>query len=546
MAAEIHDLVVVGGGISGACIARDAARRGLRVALVEKADFCQATSAASSKLIHGGLRYLRNFELMLVRESLRERRYWEVIAPHLVAPLKMMLPVYRRAGSPSKLMLRMGLTLYDLLAFDRNRLADEAKKIPPHSVLSRDQALAAEPGLPTDDLAAAIIYYDCQMYSPERLCLEHLIDATDHGAHVANYAEVTGFLAADNTVKGVQVRDALTGRSHDVRGHVTVNASGPWADRLLGRVPGIAAPPKIVRSQGIHIITRALSREHAVVIEHRGSHFFLLPWRGHSLIGTTDTIFRDEPDAFTVRQSDIDDFVALINAGYPSARLTRDDVRWFYGGLRPLVEAGDVEDDAGTYGASRRSEVCDHAQTDGIGNLLSALGGKWTTSRHLAEQVLALVGKKLGRPLPPCTTHEVPLPGGATGPWTEFVAAARSEYPDLDHAVIAELTTNYGRGYPAVLAHAENDPSLRAAIAAGRPELFAQIVHAVEHEMAQRLDDVVFRRTGIGTLGDPGDDVLTTVASLMAPALGWDDARREQEIARARARFTPAADPPSS
>jgi glycerol-3-phosphate dehydrogenase len=538
MAERAHDLVIVGGGITGACIARDAARRGLAVALVERGDFCQATSAASSKLIHGGLRYLRNFELSLVRESLRERRIWETIAPHQVHPLKTLLPIRRRAGSPGKLMLRMGLTLYDLLAFDRNRLEDDDKKLPAHRMLSREEALAAEPELPPDDLVGAMVYYDCQMLSPERLCLEHVLDASAHGADIANYAEVTGFVVEDGRVEGVRVRDALGEAEVVVRGAVTVNASGPWADRLLGRVTEGRLTTKLVRSKGIHVITRSLSRDHAIVVEHAGGHFFLLPWRGHTLCGTTDTKFPDDPDAFAVTEKDIRDLVATINAGYPSAELRREDVLWFYGGLRPLVESGGAEDD--TYDASRRSEIVDHAEVDRIGNLVSALGGKWTTSRHLAEQVLDLVERKLDRELPPCTTHQVPLPGGATGRWNEFMARARARHPELAPDLFDEIVHTYGSAFEDVLAHARTDPALASAVAPGSSTLRAQIVHAVREEMALRLDDIVFRRTAVGTLGDPGVPALAAIADLAARELGWDAQRREREMERVRARYVPA------
>jgi glycerol-3-phosphate dehydrogenase len=538
MSATDHDLVIIGGGISGASIARDAALRGLSVALLEKSDFCQATTAASSKLIHGGLRYLRNLELGLVRESLRERRTWEVIAPHLVAPLPMLLPVYKRPGSPGRMTLRMGLTLYDLLAYDRNRLADEAKKIPGHELLSKEEAIAAEPSLPPDDLVCAFRYYDCQMYSPERLCLEHLVDAATHGAQVANYAEVTGYLVDGPAVVGVKVRDRESGETFAVRGKVTINASGPWADQLPAPVPGGSRAAKIVRSKGIHVIVPAITGDNAVLVDHQGSHFFLLPWRGHTLIGTTDTKFLEHPDEFAVTEGDIASFLDTINAGYPTAALRRDDVRWFYGGLRPLVETGEDEDD--TYSKSRKSEVYDHARTDGVDGLVSSLGGKWTTSRHLAEKVLELVGDKLGRTLPACTTDVTPLPGGHTGAWESFVSSAAKAHPELSEATLEELVRGYGSGYEQVLALAEDDPTLADPLAPGCPELGAQVVHAVREEMAMHLDDVLFRRTGIGTLGDPGEQALHRAADLMAQELGWDAGTRDAELTRARRRFVPA------
>jgi glycerol-3-phosphate dehydrogenase len=537
MASSSFDLVVVGGGISGACIARDAALRGLSVALVERGDFAQGTTAASSKLIHGGLRYLKKLELSLVRESLRERRIWEVVAPHMVHPLPTMIPAYRRSGSPSKFMLRAGLTLYDLLAYDRNRLEDEDKKLPAHRTLGAQEALRAEPSLPREDLVGALVYYDCQMHCPERLCLEVLLDAAAHGARLANYAEVTGFVLQGGAVTGIEVRDAASGDTFAVRGRLTINASGPWADRLLGRLPGARPQASLVRSKGIHVITRALTREHAVVVEHQGAHFFLLPWRGHSLIGTTDTVFSGDPDAFAVTEADIVSFLATINAGYPTVALDRGDVRWFYGGMRPLVETPELTQ---TYDASRRSEVVDHAEIDGVEGLLSVLGGKWTTSRHLAERVLDRAEGKLGTSLPPTKTDRTPLPGGTMERHAAFCERMRREHADLDPEVVDNLTQHYGAMIDRVLAHARSDPALLERLGPNVPDVRAQVVHAVREEMACTVADVVFRRTGIGTLGDPGDVVLEAVATTMAAELGWDAGERARQLEQARRGFTPA------
>ena len=268
---RVHDVLVVGGGVCGVCIARDAAMRGLSVALVERDDFAHATSAASSKLIHGGLRYLKNFELALVRESLRERRTWSVIAPHLVYPLPFLLPIY--GSRPTKTwMFRVGLTLYDLLAYDRNRVDDDDRKLPGHETLTADEALARVPGLNRDRLRGAVQYWDCQMFAPERLALECAIDADAHGASLANRAGVASFLVDDGHVKGAVVHDAVTGDDVEVRAKIVVNATGPWADHVLSGLPG-QEPPGVTRSKGIHIITRELVADRAVAFEGKGGHF---------------------------------------------------------------------------------------------------------------------------------------------------------------------------------------------------------------------------------------------------------------------------------
>ena len=522
---RVHDLIVVGGGVTGACIARDAALRGLSVVLLEKHDFSHATSAASSKLIHGGLRYLKNLEVGLIRESLRERRTWLRIAPHLVYPLTMLLPSYR--GDRDRLLkLRAGLTVYDLLAFDRGWQPDPDQRVAGHRALGPAATLELQPDLPGEDLAGALLYQDCQMFSPERLALECLLSAAAAGARVYNYTRVDELLHADGRVTGVRARDLLRGEEAELRGRLVVNAAGPWADLLLA---GLAGPPaqKLVRSKGVHVITRPLTSGHALAIAGDGGHFFVLPWRGKSLIGTTDEAYLGDPDDFRVTESDIAGLLATVNAHLPGAQLGRDDVLHFYGGLRPLVDDG-----GSTYEASRRAEVCDHAAHGGPEGLLSAVGGKWTTSRHLAEQVLALVGRKLGRRLPRCSTAATPLPGGAIGNFAGFVAAARRRHPKHDSATLQHLARNYGARMDEVLHLADADPALARPLAEGLPELGAQVVHAVRAEMAVQLEDLVLRRSGLGTLGNPGETALSAAARLMGRLLGWDRAERMRQVER--------------
>lgn len=532
-AAHVHDLIVVGGGVTGACIARDAALRGLSVVLLEKHDFSHATSAASSKLIHGGLRYLKNLEVGLIRESLRERRTWLRIAPHLVYPLPVLLPSFR-GDKDGLLKLRAGLTVYDLLAFDRGWLADRDQRVPGHRKLGPAAALALQPDLPVEELAGALLYYDCQMFSPERLALECLISAAAAGARLYNYCRVDALLRTDNRIVGVRARDLQSGEEAELRGRLVINAAGPWADLVLAELGG--AQQKLIRSKGIHVITRPLTSGHALAIAGRGGHFFVLPWRGRSLIGTTDAAYHGAPDEFRVTEGDIDGLLATVNAHLPAARLRREDVQHFYGGLRPLVDDG-----GSTYDASRRSEVSDHAALGGPEGLISATGGKWTTSRHLAEQVLALVGEKLGRTLAPCITGVTPLPGGATGNFRAYVADAQRRHPRHDPALLDHLARNYGARLPELLMYLEADASLARPLADGLPEVGAQVVHAVRAERAVQLEDVVLRRTGLGTLGPPGETALIAAARLMGRVLGWNRAERMRQVERVLDHYVAAA-----
>lgn len=542
MSGRTFDLLIVGGGITGLCVARDAAMRGLSVALVEKHDFAHATTAASSKLIHGGLRYLQNFELSLVRESLRERRLWSRNAPHMVFPLTFLIPTHG-SGMKGRAALSAGLTLYDWLAFDRNRLDDPGKRIPAHRFLSRAEAIEAEPGLEQPGVTGAMAYHDCQMHFPERLALECGLDAAACGALLANYAEVREFIVEAGRVAGARVWDTAGGGEHAIRARMVINASGPWADRLMGALKQGASPRKIMRSKGIHLVTRPLTRGFAVAVPSRGTHFFILPWRGHSLLGTTDTIYDGDPDEFGVTERDIGQFIAVVNEGFPSARLGRADVLYFYGGMRPLVDreskAARAEGESDSYTASRAAEVIDHETESGISGAISALGGKWTTSRHLAEKVVDLAVRKLGARVRPCATESAPTAGGRTGNFSEFLAMAVEQNPDFSPDTIEHLALHYGTRMEGVLELARAESALRSPVIPGRPEIATEIRFAAREEMARTLEDAIFRRTGLGSLGDPGQAALARAAEIMGAELGWDAGEEVVQMERVRAHYQP-------
>ncbi len=526
---EEFDLLIIGGGITGACVARDAALRGLKVALIEKNDFAHATSAHNSKLTHGGLRYLRNFELGLVRESLKERRIWQRIAPHLVHPLPFLVPLYG-GGLKARATLTAGLSLYDILSYDRGWLDDPEQRLPGHSWLNAKTALAREPVLEGKGFEGAFLYYDAQMYSPERLALEHLVDANAYGAAIANYVEATRLLMRGGQVSGASVRDTMSDNSFDIQAHVSLVAAGPWADIFIARASGKPASHKLLRSKGIHLVVPAMTRKYAVTVAAGGGHFFVLPWRGHTILGTTDTAFQAAPDEVGVSERDADDFVAFINKYLPSANLKRQDIEYFYAGLRPLVDDGSGD----TYGASRRAELVDHGKGDGMDNLFSAIGGKWTTSRDLAEKVVDTLVEKLGTKGRACSTATMPMPGAKFGRFHDFVTRQEEENPNLKS--VEHLAQLYGSNLPAMLAEANNRPELLEPL--GKTgDIGAQVLFAVREEMALTLDDVLMRRTGIGQLGRPDAETLDTAAGLMATEFTWSEERRAKEIAQVAPRF---------
>ena len=566
MTEKVYDLAVVGGGITGACIARDGAMRGLSVALLEKRDFASGTTGASSKLIHGGLRYLQNMELGLVRESLKERRIWSNTAPHLIDPLTFLMPITTNRLK-DRMIKAIGLTLYDWLAYDRNKLDDPEKSIPSHRKLSRQEALALEPGLNSEDLAGAMVFYDYQMYSPERLALECILSAVEAGADVANYAEAVSFLLKDNAVAGVRVRDAGgavvqsrpaedTAPLYEIRSRLVVNASGPWADLLTGELrrdlTGKGEPSRhLIRSKGIHLLTRPITKDHAVAVAHEHGHFFILPWRGYSILGTTDTIYRGMPDEVHVTEKDITNFLAVVNKGFPGAKLRRSEVLYFYAGLRPIVDASETDKDsdkqakngettaeeADSYNASRAAEIFDHETEEGFHGVITVIGGKWTTSRNLAAKVVELAIAKLGRAKVPCATGHTPTYGGDVGRFAEFRKNAVERFPEFPQDVVENLARNYGSRMGDVLALTKETPKLLDRLSDRFPDIAAEVVYAVRNEMALTVEDVLFRRTGLGTVGTPGDTAITRVIDVMAQELGWKPEERRAQADRAAAHF---------
>jgi len=523
------DLIVIGGGITGSAVAYDAASRGLKVALFEKKDFGWGTSAATSKLIHGGLRYLTRLEFGLVRESLRERRILENIAPNFVYPLPFMIPNYRRFKD-NKRIIKTGMILYDILSFDKGNTRDEAKKIPIHYSISREDALSEEPNLREEGLTGAAVYYDCQNISPERLTLAYIKSAVKYGAKVANYAEIKDFIYANNKrIVGVKVLDLITRKEVEIKGKLTIDCAGPWTDIILNMAERDDTDHTIRRSEGIHIITKPLVNRYAVaLLTPKGRHFFIIPWRNHSLIGTTDKEYKGSPDNYHVTRQSIEEFLQDINESFGNGTISYDDILYAYGGLRPLVE-DQVE---GTYESSRKYEIFD-CKKDGYDGLIAIEGGKYTTSRNLAVNALKLVEKKLGRKIPKTTTDTEYLSGCEIQDLKSFFEKAHRENPEFDKRTLDYLSKNYGTEYGKVLAIAKERQELSVPVTHDG-EILAEVVYATREEMAYTLKDIIFRRTGLGTLGNPGDSIVERVGELAAKELGWNGDRLKKEIEEAK------------
>ena len=527
-----YDIIIVGGGISGVSVAYEAASRGLTVALFEKGDFGEATSAATSKLIHGGLRYLKNMEFGLVRESLSERKTLENIAPNLVYPLPFMIPTYANLKS-NKYVLFLGMLLYDILSFDKAFTWDNSKKLRLHRAISRKQTKRLEPCVPDNKLTGSSIYYDCQNINPERLTLGILKSAVYYGAKVANYAKVKSFIRKNEKVSGVIVEDLINNREHQINADLIINCTGPWTDIVLNSASKETENKHhIRRSEGIHIITKKLCNKHAVLMMTKeGKHVMLLPWRNHSLIGTTDKEYTGDPDDYSVSKESVMELINEFNHNYGIEKITYDDIQFVYGGLRPLV---DNQTEA-SYESSRKYEIYDNSK-DGLNGLITVEGGKYTTSRRLAKHVVNKVSKKLKRRIESSISKKRYLVYSDIKNMESFIKHLVLRYPQFSEATIYYVGRNYGLQCHTIFRLAMYDKPL-AEVVTSDGEILAEVAYVIKKELAFTLEDIFFRRTGIGTLGYPGDGAFNKVVEIAKQYLKWDDKKVQEEIKSVMKRF---------
>jgi glycerol-3-phosphate dehydrogenase len=486
LAGERFDVLVIGGGINGAGIAREAALRGLSVALVERDDFASGTSSRSSRLVHGGVRYLEHGFFHLVFESSRERRILLATAPHLVRPLQFTWPVYRGARI-ARWKLNAGLWLYDLLAAFRN--------VARHRSLSARQVLATEPKLKREGLQGGATYFDAAT-NDARLTIANVIDAVSAGACALNYAEVTSLLFEQGRVTGAAVRDRFTKRVFEVRAHAVVNSTGPWTD-AISRIESPSSRPAVLGTKGVHIAVpadRVGNRAAVTMLAHADQRvMFVLPGDAHTIIGTTDTHTDEHPDQVRATRADVTYLLDAANAYFPAARLTPDDVVCAWAGIRPLIASGNAGDPAG---ASR-----EHAITVGPRGVIAVTGGKLTTYRSMSAEVTDAVEHYLRRPVTSSGTATRMLPGSAARP--------------------------------------DDGDATGERLVAALPYTVADVTAAAEQEFACTIADVLVRRTHLAfETRDHGMSVAPRVAALLAPALGWSAADIARELEDYRAEIT--------
>ncbi len=560
------DVIVVGAGINGAGIARDASMRGLRVLMLDKGDIASGTTQWATRLIHGGLRYLEHYEVPLVRESLADREIMLHTSPHLVKPLRFVVPIYDRS-SRGPGMIRLGMIAYDALSYDRS--------VPGHKMLSREEALREYPGLNPDGLKAAATYYDCQVEFAERVAVENAMSAAQSGAEVITYARVKRLLFEDDgsRVVGVEFEDRLGGGEYSARAPVTVNVAGPWVDQVLSGVGsmgweddgsngGSGRQKMIGGTKGSHIVVDPFpgAPKNAIYVEARkdGRPYFIVPWNERYLIGTTDFRYKGDLDYVSADRDEIDYLLEETNYVIPEAGLTRDSVLFTYSGVRPLPSAP-----AGSEGSISRSHVVfDHAKgksvaggrikVEGGGSpradgLLSIVGGKLTTYRNLGRQTTNVIYKKLNAKPPKSATDRVPLPGGRASDFNTFSEEfrARSGLPDVPARRLLKV---YGARAYDVLAEAGDDPSLKEPLVSEPTVetglMGCEVLYVFRHEMARKLADVLLRRTMVAYGPNVALDVDEAAAAVAVKHLGWSEERTKEEVAEFREwiqRYTPKA-----
>lgn len=524
-----YDVLVIGGGVNGAATARDAALRGLSVLLIEKNDFAGGTTSWSTRLVHGGLRYLEYFEFNLVRESLREREILLRCAPHLVKPIQMTIPIYG-SGARSYWEIQAGMILYDVLSYD--------KTLPNHRMLSKAKLRQLFRAVDHDDAKGAAQYYDGQAEHAERLCLEIVLDAEAAGADVLNYATVTGLKREGDRLTGITAYDQINDEEFSValpEHAVVVNTSGPWVDRVLGlgQRDGETAPigkdRKIGGTKGSHIIVDSFPgapHNTALYVEAKsdGRPFFIVPWCGQYLIGTTDLKYSGDLDRVKADDDEIDYLITETNRVLPTARLTREDIKFTYSGIRPLPYAEGKK--AGSI--TRAHILYDHTK-EGVSNLISLIGGKLTTHRQVGEEMADWAQKKMGQAVTASPTRHRPLPG-CIWPDDERIETAYERYgSQIGTDTLDYLFGVYGSRATEILALIDDAPDLAERLLDTHPNIRAEAVYAVRQEKAHTVLDITRRRTILAMNANYGFDALPAILETLRQHCGWNDEKCQQQ-----------------
>jgi glycerol-3-phosphate dehydrogenase len=534
---KAFDVLVIGAGVYGAAIAWDAALRGLSVALVDKGDFGSRTSANSLKILHGGLRYLQQMDLKRMRESIRARRHFCSIAPHMVRVLPCIMPTYGELKR-GKFALSLALRLNDWVGYDRNWGLDRSLRLPEGKILSKEECLSMLLGVRAEGLTGAGLWYDCQMIHPERLTLSMILSAVQAGACAVNYLEMRSLLTNHNKVAGIAAHDVLTGQDVKVRAKVVVNATGPWVNQILKSAKSSFEPVRWPMTRAMNLLVkRSLTNDVAAgVYKPGGQALFITPWKGCSLVGTMHTPFNGNVERPDVAWSEIQDFVREINLAYPGAQLSKDDVLGYNSGLLP--GAPDSRNSSAVR-LLKQYQILDHCERDGMDGLITVISVKYTMALDVAKKTVRHVLKKLRCPALPSIIDDYYIVGGDIQDINIYKQKQiEKNLYHLGPESICHLIELYGNEYGSIVEqYAEAKDAFEQLIPGSRVRRF-EIIHAVREESAAKLSDVILRRTDLAAKGYPGDKCLEAAAQIMARELKWSPTRQEKEIRLCRNHFS--------
>jgi glycerol-3-phosphate dehydrogenase len=540
---EKFDLLIIGGGIFGACAAWDAALRGLSVALIERQDFGCGASANCYKVAHGGIRYLQHLDIARVRQSSNERSAFMRIAPHLVQPLPIAIPTYGY-GRTGKFFLRSGCFVYDLLTLDRNRMiSDPDRKTPNSWTMSRRDVLDAFPGVPSVGLTGAVVMHDGQFTNPPRLVFALVASAHSHGANVANYIEATGIKRLGHHDMMVSAVDGVSGETLEIRARSVLNTAGPWSEELINRGSSDGKIEKGVFSRDLcFVVPRRIHERLGLAVQAETSdpdallgrpnrHLFLVPWRDYTLVGVWHRVYPDGPDRIRVEQREKEAFVREINSAYPDLALTVSEVKIWNSGLVPF---GEEQSSGNDLRFGKRSRFVDHGANGGPAGLFTLIGVRYTMGRGDTEVAMKLVGEYLQHGSRSPATDRIPIIGGKFESFSDLISEVRTELPDgVDDRTIASVARNYGSSFHQLTDIGKDDLSALDVLPGSRV-LRAEITSAARNEMCMTLGDIVFRRTDLASAGDPGDAALRGAAEIASQELGWSATEQEAQIADVR------------
>jgi glycerol-3-phosphate dehydrogenase len=553
LSTELFDVLVVGGGASGAATAREAAMRGFNTALIEREDFSAGASAHCFKVVHGGIRYIQHADVRRLRASCFERSVLLRIAPHLVSPLPFVIPTYGK-GKSSRWFLGTGMLLYDALSADLNRhVVDPSRRVKGTRFLSRSETLELFPNIAADSLTGAAVFEDGQMYNPPRLVLAFVGAASQLGAAIGNYVEAVSLITSGTRVTGVQALDRLTGTRFEIRSRLVINAAGPWAEGLLQ--PGYGRPGTYSRDT-CFLVDRKFETPMALAVQGRAKdsdallarnsrHLFLVPWRNSTLVGVWHSIVPRDPDAVGLPRAQLQQFIEEFNTCYPDLQLRESEVRRADFGLVPF---GDASSQQGGLSFGKQSRLIDHRQ-QGLAGLISLISVRYTVARRDAVEALETATAQLDARRSGSDSTLAPLTGGDIEDFESAARAFQARRPSWLSAKSAEgMLRNYGTHASRVLELAEREPRLARSFTGSHVSL-AEAIYAVRAEAAQRMSDIVFRRSELGTDGHPGAAAMDELEALLSAELGWSEQRACEERAIVEREFdrylaTPSAGAP--